>query len=268
MTIILRRPWTRQPRGAALADWANKTGTVIYTPFGVYGGQLIPPGSGSGGAIGVGKEGVCRTYGSSVSGEQLAHSSSISTNDFTIVGYVSYSSSGGYYSFLDSDKGQNRVFQFRRDTSNRLEYIGFNTSGTPYFATTSATVANNTPAVCVARVRGADIKVFIHGGTATGTISGSPNPYVGLLGMGASWAGASSEPDPISNDLDGNIWYCGVIPYAVPDAIIENLIRNPWQLFAPQTQRIWVPSAAAGVPTLTSIAASSITTTGAVLTVN
>ncbi len=39
-----------------------------------------------------------------------------------------------------------------------------------------------------------------------------------------------------------------------------SLSVNPWQIFAPQERRIWVPGAGAAVPDITAVYADSVTT--------
>lgn len=67
-------------------------------------------------------------------------------------------------------------------------------------------------------------------------------------------------------NLSANV--IGLLPFAATDAQINELLFNPWQLFAPRRILISVAAAASGPPTLTSLVASNITTTGLTLTVN
>ena len=50
---------------------------------------------------------------------------------------------------------------------------------------------------------------------------------------------------------------------ALSDAEAVELTRNPWQLFAPRTQRIWAPAVASGIPTLSAATLINITSTTA-----
>lgn len=47
----------------------------------------------------------------------------------------------------------------------------------------------------------------------------------------------------------------------LPESDACNLSRNPWQLFAPEPRRLWVPSAAPATPVLSAATALNITTT-------
>jgi hypothetical protein len=59
----------------------------------------------------------------------------------------------------------------------------------------------------------------------------------------------------------------GVLPRRMSAAEVARLGRSPWQLFAPEPRRLWVPSAAPATPVLSAATALNITTTTADLRV-
>jgi hypothetical protein len=58
------------------------------------------------------------------------------------------------------------------------------------------------------------------------------------------------------------IYLAGLYQGAFPDALIGQIARNPWQLFAPLPRRIWVPSSAGAAAYSLSAAQGSYTLTG------
>lgn len=240
---LLREQLSVPQSNCILADWAQNDSTIVHTARQIIGGTSNKLGYGS---ILTGKVlGEGTAYGTVVEGDTLTHYKPPSTTQFTAFAYVTFNTFAANNSPIDSDRSSSRVFQFIKESAGRFTVVAFDTATSPYFATTVGTVTAGEPTLLVAQWKDNTFSLFLNNEKVSNTIGGSPKPYNGMLAVAASWAGAGGA-NPQANDLDGIIWYAGVIPSSVPDEIIRAWIANPMSLFAPR--QVIIPSNFANGP--------------------
>jgi len=139
-----------------------------------------------------------------------------------------------------------RWWQFRSYGGAAVQFIPFDTGGSPYFPTASAPPTASTYVV-IATVG-----------------NGSAQAWSGAIGGTALSDGAVTLASPRlitageqiflgSRDGNNNTLSSGCLGYAVLDGGIDNaaaqrIIENPWQIFAPQTQELFIPNITGGGP--------------------
>ena len=135
-----------------------------------------------------------------------------------------------------------RVFQFRLTASNAVQLITFDTAGTPYFATGTTATPATEKSVIFGRISNNELSVWLNGKQdATGSASGTPRT-IQTSGAQLSIGSNVSNTQPFG----GQIYLCAHWPFALSDAEIASISANPWQLFAPEPRRLFVPAAVGG----------------------
>jgi hypothetical protein len=262
--LIRRVPWTRQPPfSSAGSNFAALRATIGQ---GTKVAQYCTLTSGGSALSTCNIGGVCASYSSSVNGDTVTNPywPAAGTDKFTVLVVCQFNSLGSYNSPLDYDKSSLRAFQFRKNTSNLVDLIRFNTSGSPFFATTINTIPTAKPVAFALVSNGATFHIFTEKESATGTITGTPTVLENTINLGASYAGGTYTID--NSDLDGYLYDYAVIPYAVSLATAQQFVRNPYSvLFAPRS--IILPlsvAAGGGVPNLSAstYVTGSLTSTG------
>ncbi len=108
-----------------------------------------------------------------------------------------------------------------------------------------------------------------------GRFAGTARHFVDgrLAGSVATTGGTITHSQSLRIGLRGSTYFAGQVALAafftrtLPASVAAELSRNPWQLFAPEPRRLWVPSAAPATPVLSAATALNITTTTADLRV-
>ena len=256
-------PWDSQPQEVAqLSDrWA---GRVVFAAVGdsiINLATGIPePFSGvAAGNAGIGPAGLW-IGGSGSFPRGLA----TRTQDFTVLAVAEPFSVSAFQMHLccDSGSGAGRVLQFRTNSSS-AEFIRFNTSVAAFTASAAGALTIGVPSTTVGVSRGLTIEVHSHSPVTgyrfgSATMTGTPQTYNDPGGTANEWWIRNR-----SNDASSCRYYLrAIISGPVSMAEAQELSANPWQLFAPR--RIWVPqSASAGLPTITAMTPTSITSTTA-----
>ena len=181
-----------------------------------------------------------------------------STRDFAFVAVVDYSGSpGGVSSILGGDAPGNRAFQFRFNASNQLEFIRFDTGGSPYFCTVAATSRKG---VVVGVSIGNTFKVYFNGATATSTIGNTAQPAT-TISLGASLGNDSA---PGTSD---RLFTAAVLRGSAADPVAFSLLANPYQIFLDQDEEdeaaFFAATATGGAATYSYLAAGGIILSGA-----
>lgn len=142
-------------------------------------------------------------------------------------------SAASIQTIIDNDRGDiggnARCFQFRL-SSNTLDLIRFNSTGSPFFATSTA-IANETwltgvraGAVC----DGATFSAFANGTKIAGTtITGTPSTGDGTAWRMGNYRGGGGTP------WRGSLPLVAIWDRALSDAEMAAISANPWQIFAP-----------------------------------
>lgn len=137
----------------------------------------------------------------------------------------------------DNGSGSGRCFQFRINAS-KAEIITFNTGGVAHFATATAMTAGKLSAgfVIGASVKGNNFAVFQNGVKTAAVTSNTQRQPTGNLRIGANKAAIQ----PWST---GGISLVAGWSRTLTDSEQRSLSENPWQLFQPTLQKLWVESA-------------------------
>lgn len=263
---MLRPVWTRQPQqqvplGGSLAAgltflWSatsaiqeivgRKPATTVY-------GTWAPSTS----PVGI-------AYRSGTPNLQFAPPAAATSTDYTAFAYVNDDTGNGATRnpFDADDSGTARVFQLRFQSNDGIEFITFDTSGNPYFATSGALTWAPRVGMLVGRIVSNSMSVWWQGRQlATGSASGTAKTLSAALalnvGTNRSFAGAAFQSFP------GQIMLAGHYNRGLSDAEIIALSQNPWLLFTPPPRRLWLPVAAASNPVLSAATVFNITPTSA-----
>jgi hypothetical protein len=268
------RPWTEQPQDAAGVDWSNPLTAGLLRLLLPIGGRMVDVMGGSVTQIGcvarATPSGIAITNnGESISGGSVAPSNYISLPVLaagpvsTLFGGIRFSTPGASRVSALFSTGGNADTAHEIDAGN-----AFGDANLVYFYAYTGTATN--PLLY-------SDGVLAVGTNPTNKTITNRTPFV-LLG---SYSNASAGPtnrmfcaaNAAFNATSVYAHDVGAFIFAqwsrqlTPAESIE-VTRNPWQLFAPR--RIYIPTAVAagGLPTLTSLGISGITTTGAILTTN
>lgn len=190
--------------------------------------------------VGLGGRSVSFAGGSGTG--DIATGQNVSLTQFTLIATLQFNTLSAYAAIIDRDFSTTmRSFQFRRENVNTLSVIRFNTAGGFTSATTVGTMPSDAVVTVAAVVNGLNHSVFLRKEKASNTITGTPQIFDGVMGIGSSWGGTTALT---SLTLNGRIFGWALIPRVLPDGEVFQLLDNPWQLFAPVQRRIWVPVAA------------------------
>jgi hypothetical protein len=175
------------------------------------------------------------------------------TSDFALLAVVDYSASPGVVSgILGGDGSGNRQFQFRFNASNQLEFIRFDTSGSPYFATVAA---SSRKGVVLAISVGASMRVYFREGTGTGTISNTPMA-ASRVSLGGSFG------FDVEQGVNDRIYMGCVLRGSVCEKMAPSLLFNPWQIFAVPVHHSYIGFTSSSTDTPVNPGAGAITVAG------
>ncbi len=152
--------------------------------------------------------------------------------------------------FLDDDNVESRKFQFRQK-SYGIEFIPFDISGTPYFPTISLSddtiLSSTVPRIFVAAVRGHSGGGDVYIGSQKASAS-----FSNIAPLSSSFLVGGFKYPPSLYSFSGPMAILGYAAFAskIPDDVIFDVIRQPWQLFKRQDKRILIPSAGGGDVTI------------------
>ncbi len=158
------------------------------------------------------------------------------TATYTIMALVTFKLGGSIQSFIDDDNHPStpRVFQFRQNVSNQVEFIAFNTAGTAYTLDAPGAITFNKPTWCVATLSGLNQAVWMNKAKTTGVITGSPQSTDSVLWCGVSKVSGGTQ------SLTGSISHWMMFDALLSDAEIENIQDRPFQIYRPKSRDIWV----------------------------
>lgn len=192
-------------------------------------------------------------------GQQFAHA--VSDSQFSGAALIQSTTSGAYQTLIDYDNGSSaRIFQFRLNLSNQLEYIAFDSALSAYAVVASlpdfqhgAPVGFSAGGTTVRLLAGETVTDTAIGGTQA-TLASTHSPVVGYrVGAGAAFTGGISMYALWGRMLSQEEW----LEWA----------RYPGQLFKPLARRVISFSATAGAnPTILGVATSAQAGTVAAIT--
>lgn len=186
-------------------------------------------------------------YGGAGSNYSVTHAV-VPDGPFTVMALVVYASTAGTQTIVSCDANPPRHFQLRNDG-----FIAFNTVPSAFSASIgSNTVPVGVPTVVFGRATATEASTWVAGNklsavAITGTVAGNSSS-VSNYEFGGRNAG---------NNLNGGIAIFVEWARALSDAEIVSISANPWQLFAPQTRRVFAVGSGGTVYNV------SITETGA-----
>jgi hypothetical protein len=247
MSIIRQIPWTNQPPTGRDIDWSNPltSGLVaVHTGADISGwtnnnNGLIVPSS----------QGLARNF-VSASSQYLSRSLAVTypLTMFVLHRQTTLGVNRTLISVGNSSTGRHTLYLGTAD-----QLLLFSGSGGGQWGSSSASVFYQDTSsfhMAVGVVRSATNRQGYYDGTspfaantATDTVAAS-----NTVAVGASWLSGAPQAGFY---WPGDIALAGVFNRALTDAEILSLSRNPWQLFTPSTQRIWVPVSSSGAYTLT-----------------
>lgn len=267
MSIIQRVPWTVQPQVATLPNaqfapfilWNAGARQVVAKPQGTI-AVLNDLGSD---VWDVGAYGISRSVAVGSGGISVARATGVPTKFIAVIVYEVKTTPGATRVLLSgkTNFSQSNGFMIYASNANTLGINGGDSSGFPTVTITGAFSAG-VSGVLALEFNGTAVTVFRNGARAgTATLTSAVGATTGGIGIGAYVPGGGNEAC-----VGIRLFAAGI----VLDGSGAELSRNPWQLFAPQTRRIWVPvSAGGGSTTVTATPANAAAsgTTAAVVRV-
>lgn len=236
--LVRKVPWGSQPqdivginKSSPLAAGLGLAFNAANRGYDESGGRRATIGSG-GVTWGAGQFGQ-RVRGVSVNEGNLRFANMPVSTAYTVMAVVHDHTQGANRQFFDADGNIARTFQFHLDSSNHLEFIPFNTGGSPFFATSTATVDSQSLQVLVGTVDVNQLaSVYINGkqngttSTITGSVQTLASQYVAI---------GNSAHIVVNNPFLGDFYAAFFWNRALSPTEILELSKNPWQLFEPQS---------------------------------
>ena len=169
------------------------------------------------------------------------------SSEYTVFALIRHDSNrGSYQNFIDADNGSSaRIFQARLTTSNTVEFIPFNTGGSPFFVYSTSTISGTEDTFDACRVLGGTASVWVNGrlegSTSVGSAAtlGVANAKVALQVSATATGGAGIQ------GFRSALYVGGILSRGASDTEIKSLSSNPWQLFKPVQRRVWFDGGAA-----------------------
>lgn len=165
----------------------------------------------------------------------------LNPNLITIIAWIKGAATSSDDQICSKDQtsgGTNRVWQFRKNSSEKLEFIIFDTEGDNASEVGSTTIADSEWHQVVGTWDGTTIRVYVDGKEdAAGT------SYAGSLQQGKTnsvFIGKAQTADP--GYFCGYIDQVSIYNYALSDSMIQQLYRNPFLAWEPQ-KKYWVVAA-------------------------
>ena len=268
--IQIARPWTSQPSGLPRIALPGRSQVILPT--------LRSVGAITMGAAGVitasnanspysktGSQGVLHAYRpnpSTVSGETYfwnAPDFDVGSNASMFFFGVTYLRS--YYTKLIEYGGINWGLVLRADstTSVTAKYVDSPTTAA-YIATLTSlpAIADGDPFAVGLTKAGSSISVYCAGRKATTT--------GGNGGIRRSAGSGLGYYDNADSSAYAGLYVAAITDAVLPDGQMYEILARPWSIFGPRNTHVFF-SATSGLPTLTALTASNITTSGATLTI-
>lgn len=232
MSVIIKKPWTRQPQIPTLLGIRAKN--IIYPAsrkhFTLVGTEIL-----TANPTGIGLRTSPTIYytepnNPNARGDwsivyQLFPREALTTNK-TLCGICNTPGSGVY------DR------QIRHGTAGIIRTYIFDVA--EKYADTTNTIRINAINTVIATCSGGSLKIAMNG-VMGGTTAVSNNGYNGFAAGSVFCIGNSSNA-PVTSDYD--VLLAAFIPFALKDYV--NLSNNPWQLFQPLSRILYAPAVAAG----------------------
>lgn len=170
---------------------------------------------------------------------EFAAPANATSTDYTVFAYVNDDTgAGATRNPIDGDdSSSNRVFQLRFKSDDGVEFITFDTSGNPYFATGAAISFAPRVGLLVGRIVANTLTVWWQGKLqATGTASGTPRAVSAAALVNIAVNKTSSLT--LTNAFQGQVLFAGHINRGWSDNEIISKSANPLEIFAP-ISRMW-----------------------------
>lgn len=267
-SVIIRRPWTRPPQTAVTPNYALPYGSSIktlwhgkFTGFNLAGDVASNLGTGISNVPGV--YGIATQFSGSGTGRPTFTSTGSGEATFVVVADIT------------APADLDRLFSQYNGSGSPGQYdLFYATANGAFLFESRATVASNvkkldgvstfTGCLVISVVGNEDPIAYLNGNSVT--LSNISNPS-GSIQSASNIFTIGGRADVTTRQVGGNIYMAAHIAKAVNERIACNLSINPWQLFAPQTRRIWVPASyQQGFPQPMSLTAGNLSSTGADLT--
>lgn len=245
MSIVIRRPWTRQPQTVAQLnqDLVSSFGLqdVFLRGRSIVGGVVLP------GALGVNVNGVGPNHEAPTT--YLNAKVQFDPSAWSVILSATFVTLGGYSYYIYSSSTNLRAISLADSDFSpaRLQIY----AGAKYFSPSLYVSAGETATIGF----GWDgAKLYFAKNGIIESVNGA------TMGAQDGWG---------FKGIAGNLptvraTHIAFFKRCLTESKFAELTLNPNLLFAPQTRRIWVPSAAAGVPTLSAstYVPGSLTSTG------
>ena len=236
------RIWTQQPQVAVGIDWSNPItrGLIAagvpgaFSAVGQYLGTGLPP------TAKTTPQGVGRVFGSGSKGD-VPIPRTLSSYSLLCVALISDESTERHLLDYDYVGHGHRGFQLRTSGSN-IEFIAFDASVFPGFATVSTSALSTGPRVVtiIARQKAGlmrmDTTIGAAESLALATTKGLATSLPLVVGNYAYYQTFTSHP----------ILSYGLFDHYISDQQVDDLLDTPWQIFAPQTRRRLISAGAGG----------------------
>ena len=271
--ILIRRPWTRQPPAtrkpaigsplcaglSALFDCglatelisgqraSNRTSSLVARPLG-------QPDDYSGG-----------------SNQQYPHIDAYAiTGPLTIVCALELDALSQYSAIISKQATTTTYapYEWRLSdsaTDGKMAFLRSKTVGYRPWKASSAIVSASASTVQVLAMRSngsvveTPVDAFVNGVKTALTTTYTDTGAIADNGSSTVWIGRRYDG---ATYLDGRIYYVALWARGLSDAEIGVLSQNPWSVYAPRRIDVPVSGISSGLPTLTALTASNITTSG------
>lgn len=244
MSLIYRRPWTRQPQTApTLAQRYASANLVVLPSIGALNlSKTKPTTVTSSGTVSRGTNRYGQTFGFSSSYLDVGAVQGGLAEEFTLVVIVEMTAAGSYPMILSANNGGTDIFELRGfANSGSIELSCKQVGGAYIEARDSTNIVGLGPQVIVATFKTDTAKLW-----RNGPLVASASNAGGAFSWGThSWR-VGDRAVSGGFPLTGSVGLVACLPFAVPDAEAASLAVNPWQLFAPLPRRIWAPAAGGG----------------------
>lgn len=265
MTIILRRPWKQQPQSPAGLDpkWGLRP-ALVFTPAHrdrwAYGSGITSAASSQGLR-------AVLPGGTQTSANVITRAGGITAAQTrcTFVCVVDLAASGDAYATIASLKysAVNEGLYFGDITGSGNE-IGIVKGGVA--ALSAVTLSAPGTYVLVASHRQDTGAYYVLArNVATGAVLRNTQTDTSASSAGnGTYALGSTRSDGVTGSWNGGVYLAVGSFDWLPEVLGLELLKSPWQIFAPIERRIWVPDEApGGVPSITAVYAENILATSA-----
>lgn len=171
----------------------------------------------------------------------------------------------GYDGAFVSRRSYTLFLDYQTHASNVYPRLGISSDGASAVSSpTGAHVANGAHCVVATYKPSSYIRLFLDGvmyGETTASVPSSINNSSAPLWIGAQYS-INTASGASTYVLNGSISIVEILNVALAPQLAAAISGNPWRLFSDRKRLVPMSSVASSLPTLTSITASAITTTG------